>query len=99
MLDFVIRSSKREDPELASISRAARRDPLLWDEVRPYLIEERARIELSSFGTWVEMMAFIGKRLRELWNDVGKASTTNGEPVVLAARRRLERPAPKSLRL
>jgi len=60
---------------------AARRDAELWSEVRGYLAEERERFETSSFGTWTELAAFIGKRFRELWNDVGKGEggeTTTG---------------------
>jgi hypothetical protein len=51
---------------------ASRRDAGLWTEVRSYLAKERERFETSSFGTWIELTAFISKRLRELWSDVGK---------------------------
>lgn len=57
---------------------AARRDAELWEEVRSYLKKERERFETSSFGTWIELTAFISKRLRELWSDAGKNEAANG---------------------
>jgi hypothetical protein len=59
---------------------AARRDVVLWGEVRGYLAKERERFETSSFGTWIELTAFISKRLRELWSDAGKGDARNERP-------------------
>ena len=59
---------------------AARRDAGLWTEVRSYLAKERERIETSTFGTWVELSAFISKPLRELWNDLGKGEAGVDQP-------------------
>lgn len=59
---------------------AARRDAPLWSEVRSYLAKERERFETSSFGTWIELTAFISKRLRELWSGVGKADAEDERP-------------------
>lgn len=56
---------------------AARRDDLLWIDTRSYLAKERERFETSSFATWIELTAFISKRLREFWSDTSKAETMN----------------------
>ena len=55
----------------------ARREAALWLEVRDYLVKEREQIEKSTFGTWVELLAFISKRLRELWNNSGTTKEKN----------------------
>jgi hypothetical protein len=55
----------------------ARREASLWMEVRDYLVKEREQIEKSTFGTWVELLAFISKRLRELWNNSGTTKEKN----------------------
>lgn len=64
----------------------ARREAALWMEVRDYLVKEREQIEKSTFGTWVELLAFISKRLRELWNNSG----TTKEKIEGAGRSRCE---------
>ena len=57
----------------------ARRDLILWDEVRVYLTKEKERFEKSGFGTWVELSAFISKRLRELWSQVQTSGLDLGQ--------------------
>lgn len=67
---------------------AARRDALLWKEVRAYLAKEgaRERFESSTFSTWTQMSAFISKLLRDLYNHKGK----DGEQSEQSGRARCE---------
>lgn len=57
---------------------AAKRDSELWSEVRAFLSKYRSRFETSSFGTWVELTAFISKRLRELRNSTSEGDGEDG---------------------
>jgi hypothetical protein len=58
----------------AILLSAARRDELVWNEVRKFLSEKRNELhfETSTFGTWIEISAFITRRFIELWNSSKK---------------------------